>query len=696
MSPVLQIPIQPQINYDFVISFLPSISFNRIKIVTRFATVNSCFAQKGLRVINMNTMITCKSTSNIIEVYNFRTFVKSGRTNNDQVQIGLNAKTIILSGKSLPIEIYTYLDDIYQVKTQLSTTSIDTVVTITQAPPLQVSNVFQLSASSLDTYVTLSGDMVPLNGYAANANAVIRFVFPQLFQIGRSVLEGPVCDIVSYYQYELLLNIFSQTNVGTVVCNLNPTSPSILEYQLKSLSTTFPLLIIDPLKPYLAVKNSISITNIKTPKLAGNYDIDMYIHLANSEIMLEYYRLSVTIVPSAFTFTPTISNKNFGDNSLFSLQFTSPIDLNASNQSIDNYYEVFSIIVIKFQQVTGVQPAWSMDLGYPYSTSYQNIDCWTGLLLKSFSSGLKCSLILGRDPSLYTLSTSDYTSVIVQNYKTVSMGDTIAFSFFVEYPKIAVVPSVVVEIYEMNKGEKLLLMSATKTMPTPVAQPGVIPALTGLTFLSENMLADDFANVEFKFSTAVAYLPATLISLNINLPVAWIFSNSLGNQSEMIVDGVQYFYPNVVFNRYHDQLTVYLTQGLAIGSHTIRINQLRVPSGSSSANLVTLSLYTLQTVISRSQVDLGPISCIVITNVSMATDIKKSFAIGATYSFNWSNGKVYKNPVLDFVLPSSTYTFNSATVYSHVVSINGVELDSEKYTIDFFLFSFRVTLIEVR
>lgn len=677
MKTVLQIPIQSLVAYDFIIAFRPSIPFNRIKIVTRFGIVNSCYVQKGLKVKDINSIITCKPTSNIIEIYNFQTFEKSGRTFTDEVRIGLNAKTITLSGKTLPIEVYTFVDDYYLVKAQTSTTSADTVITITVAPPIQTSTLLQLSSYQVDTFVTITGDVVPLSGCAAGTNLLLRFVFPSLFQIGKSVVDGPVCEFTSYYQYEISMAILDKTDNGIVNCNLNTASPYMLEFELQSLNMVFPLLIVDPLKPYLAVQNSLSVTNIKTPKLAGVYDIDVYLHYRNSDTLLEYYRLTVNILPAGFAFTPTMRSINFGDTSLLKISFATPIELSKSNRNAENYYEKFSKIVVKFPQINTGQPLWPMDLGYSHQSSYDAINCWSGLSLTVYSPSLECLLVLGRDPALYTLSSTDYISVIVKNYKTVASGESIEFSFFVKYPSLALATTVIVEIYETNLGNELLLMSATASTPLPVALPSPVTDLAGFSALSSKMLADEFTDLTIEFSTPTNYVIADNVMINVELPVGWVFSTSLSTQSQVIFDDVQLFYPNVVFNIFKEMFTVSLNMDIASGTHHLKAKNLRIPPGSSAINNVRASFFVNKVIVFQKQADLGPIACLSIPDIVLTTDIKRNWAIGATYIFSWKTSKPYTNPVLEFTFPSASYSFAVGTEYYAEVFINDAIVTSD-------------------
>ncbi len=683
MKSVLQILIQSLNAYDFVIAFTPSIPFNKIKIVTRFGIVNSCYVQSGLRVKSLTSAITCKSISNMIEISNFQTFEKTGRTLTDQVRVGLNAKTIVLSGKTQPIEIYTFLDDNYLVKAQASTTSADTVVTITVAPPIQINTLLQLSSYQVDTFVTITGDVVPLNGYAAGTNLLLRFVFPSLFQIGKSVVEGPVCDFTSYYQYEIGMTILDKTDQDTVGCDLNTSSPYMLEFELESLTMPFPLLAVDSLKPYLTVKNSLSITNIKTPKLAGSYDIDLYLHYKNSEILLEYYRLVVNIVPASFSYTPTINSINFGDRTLFKVMFTSPIELNPSNQNIENYFGKFSKIFVKFPQVKSAQPLWQKDLGYTQQDSYDQIDCWNGLALDTYSPGLECLLVLGRDPALYTLSSTDYASIVVKNYKKVASGNSVEFSFFVKYPSLALATTVIVEIYESNVGKELLLLSATASTPLPVAPPSPVPSLSGLLASSSKLLADEYTDITITFSTATNYVISDAAMINVELPIGWKYSTALSTQSQVTIDGFQLFYPNVVFDSFQDLITVALNIDLPAGEQEFKVTSILIPPGSSAANNIRASLYLNKIIAFRGQKNLGPITCFSIPNILLTTDIRRNWAPGATYSFSWVSSKPYTNPTIELTVPSPAYTFSVGTDYTAEALINGVVFDGDLLTATF-------------
>ena len=108
-----------------------------IKIVTRFLMVSACFIQNGLKVVDMVSPIACKTYSNIIEISNFQQYAATGKTNTDRVDIKINARTIIISGTMLPLEIYTFADSAGLIKADQATNSVGTI--ITSAPHLHSS-----------------------------------------------------------------------------------------------------------------------------------------------------------------------------------------------------------------------------------------------------------------------------------------------------------------------------------------------------------------------------------------------------------------------------------------------------------------------------------------------------------------------------------------------------------------------------
>ena len=188
--------------------------------------------------------------------------------------------------------------------------------------------------------------------------------------------ESPVCTYQSYYEYETGSLISNMNYQGNVECGISSSSQYVLEVKLMYLSSQYPLLMKNPLKNYLQLFNSLTITNILTPKISGNYNIDMFVLVNSTTVLKEFYRLSVIISPISFSFTASFSTINQGRNSLLNLGFKVPLDLESSNQNLANYFGTFSKFYIKFPQLVSNTPAWKYNLGYSQLSSFDHVDCW--------------------------------------------------------------------------------------------------------------------------------------------------------------------------------------------------------------------------------------------------------------------------------------------------------------------------------
>jgi hypothetical protein len=671
-------------DYDFQLSFYPTNPFNKIRIVTRFLKITQCVIQNGLKVLDINTAFVCNFYSNIAEISNFQTYYISGRSSVDLVVIKLRATTINLFGTLPPIEVYTCNDMNCFFKVDESTNSPDTIISAGNSPAKQTATNLQLSSLDPNTLVTLSGFITPLQNYTETDSVTLRFVFPQQFQLGNSMTEGPACTYKSYYQYENGPQVLSSISEGSLDCGISSTSQFVIEAKLKYLIKKYPLLMKNPTKAYLDLYNSLSITNILTPRISAIYNIDMFVVLDTSSgpVLKESYRLTVTINPVSFSFTPTVTSVNSNSIALLTIDFTTPFALMDSNQAADNYFSKFSQIRVRFPQIIGVNPVWSWNLGYQTNNGLADIDCWAFRYLKAYSSSIKCTLVAGKDPSSI-VTNNDFVTLIIQNYKKLQPGDIVSFCLFVKYPSSTVQPSISLDLYELNQGDKQIIATAKVILTLPVALPPIVPTFNFFSVVSSSMQAMTSTNVTIKFTTTSSFLMSDKVNLQIYLPSGWNFITTIGQSTKVFLNGQQVFSPVMIFTKQKYMLFINVATDFTIGAQEVIIQNILIQYGAAVTNTFLVELFANNLKKFSQSQSAGTVPCTNSAGLAVWSNLSRPSMAGSAYFFSWNSSSLYNNSRIEIKLPSDLYSLTD--------SENHFDFRVDKQLVDSSLVSFTAT-----
>ena len=654
-----------------------------MKIVTRFLIVNTCFIQNGLLPPDINSQISCSLTSNVMTITSFQPFVKSQQAAANLVKIKFNAQTIAITGRSLPVEIYTYTDSTFLTKVDQSTTEANTVVQIDSLPPVQPATVLTVSNQNAGQLMIIQGTVVPLQNYTNPVSVVLKFVFPSAFTIGASDTVGPVCNYETFYQYETGLVVNSVDKQGLVNCQKSSYSSHVLQFPLTISNKSVPLLKKSPLKLYLNLFNSVSITNIRNPIVGGSYSINMFVLASSSLLPLEYYSLTFTVTPVTFAFTISSSNINKNGLAFINLVFSAPFDMIASNRTLSNFYGNFTQIKISFPQKIGSAAAWNFNLQYNTLSSGQLIDCWPQGSLDPYWSNVGCQLLFGRDPAIYTLSTADYVNIIVRDYKAISIGNSVSISFFATFPNMVAAPTITVGLHQIIQGFDTTIISATNPFPAPVTILSPQNSFTSYLATSTYLYSESYTGITITFSIPTNYLLSDTPSLIITLPAGWKFSKDSSSLSTCTFDSQVISSPQVEFNRYVDKLVIFAQTGLSAGVHTIDFTNIFIQYGASLTNVIKTELLIQKKVIYTGVVDLGPIACYPISTYSFSASPNLGGLQGATYELDWVTNRFYNNSNIVFSLPTSYYTFLATIDYGFTLLVNSNEISENLFSTTF-------------
>ena len=667
-NPLTPIPLVNSNTYDFILKFLPTNSFESIRIVTRFKTVNYCNVQNGLK-INGNNKIDCKGYSNILEITGFSKYIKTNRLNMDLIIIKLNGEVSENFGKMLPMEIYTYYDNNFRQKVDQSIKNPETSLIIGNSPPLQTGSLLFTNSTLVDDYLKIEGNLIPLKNYTDVEEKEILIIFPEEYKLGKSESENPICFYENYYEYEDGPDVKVIDINRFVECKKKEGFQNILIVNLNNL----PLLMKNPVKAYLNLENKISIIDIKNPVLSGNYDIEFFV-LQNEEY-LEKYLLSTIINPISAIYNFSLSNYNKNENSFLELQLDMPYTIDNSNQNAENYYEKFSKIILKFpQKISGVD-VWEKKIGYTNLGDYENIQCWVLKGIIEFQGGLKCQLRIGKD---IPKADGDYVKIIITNYKKIKKEQRIKLGFFIKNPNYNSPHIIKLEIYDIYQGEEKILLSTNinlQAFSNLITNPTFSYLNSNVDILKQGELTT--IKNEFEITTDIDYIDNP--HFIIKLPLGWKFMNDYTIKTRVFFDKDEIFTPGIFQSLFFEILYLKIPKDLKTGiKYEINFININIQNGESSLNEIIFSLFKNDFLEEKKNVDFGIINCSQITDLVFYSNLNKTNFKGTTYFFHWSNTQIYTNPIIFIKFPMSYYTILNTFDYEPSIIVNENLIDDKK------------------
>lgn len=116
VKPVLQLPVEPLSNYEFLITFTPTNAFNSFRIVTRFREIFWCYLKNAVFPDNPEMAVKCQINSNVLSISNMLEYKRKYKSNADRVEVKVRATAPLAAGTQIPFEVYTYFDNQFSVK----------------------------------------------------------------------------------------------------------------------------------------------------------------------------------------------------------------------------------------------------------------------------------------------------------------------------------------------------------------------------------------------------------------------------------------------------------------------------------------------------------------------------------------------------------------------------------------------------
>jgi hypothetical protein len=466
---------------------------------------------------------------------------------------------------------------------------------------------------------------------------------------------------------QYVINTFTVS--GTVSCDPDPNSPSVLSIPLK-INGIWVGLTIDNPDPSLLVSNVLTISNLKNPSVFNTYTVSLVVYTSASTSALETFSQNIPISAPSFILTKTIYSTYSLDYSLVEFKFNAPVAMAKGNRQLTNFYDQFTKIVFKFPQMsTATLAAFPYDLGYVSTTaSRKYIPCWAGGDLATFAGGLQCQMIYGK--STGTLTTSDYITVVVTNYKSLKANDIVSVSLMLKYSDIATPTATAIgSVVNIVSNEEFTI--GQSTIPLGTTYNGAPVAFGTLTVTATPL------EVQAQMTATLTFtLPAGLAINNpavmVKIPPAWEFSTSIFAPTTVFLNGVQLFTGKFYFNSYNKVLYVTPKDDFAAGTFILNLVNIKGPPGQVAVNTFTVTYLSANNKVTESTTAPLAIACFPLAALAVSTDVPKYSAKGATYFFAWTAAKNYQKPKIVINLPVGPVEYLFTGVEQCDLYINGV------------------------
>ena len=464
-----------------------------------------------------------------------------------------------------------------------------------------------------------------------------------------------------------VINTFTVS--GTVTCDPDPNSPSVLSIPLKINGNWVGLMMDNP-DPSLAVSNVLTISNLKNPSVFNTYTVSLVVYTGSSTTALETYSKNIPISPPTFTLTSTVYSTYALDSSLMEFKFNAPVAMAKGNRALTNFYDQFTKIIIKFPLMsTATLVQFPYDLGYTSITATQKyIPCWPGGDLATFSGGLQCQMYYGKNSG--TITTADMITIVITNYKSLKVNDIVSVSMMLKYSDIATTTATATgSVVNIVSNEEFTIGQSTPALGTTFnGAPAAFGTLTA-TATPLEVQAQMTATLQF---TLPALLAINNPAIMVKVPPTWEFSTSIFAPTTVFLNGVQLFTGKFYFNSFNKVLYVTPKDNYPAGTYTLTLVNIKGPPGEVLSNTFTVTYLSSSNKVNEGTTAPLAITCYPISALTASTDVPKFSAKGTTYFFSWTNNKDYQKPVITISMPTGVAEYLFSTVQECDLYIGGV------------------------
>lgn len=365
-----------------------------------------------------------------------------------------------------------------------------------------------------------------------------------------------------------------------VPCGPDPNSAAVLRAPLQ-IGDRWLTLRKRPISGGLANENILTITNLKNPSVFGTYEVDILTSKATAEdSTLEKVRESLVIAPPSITVNADTYSKASGGNSLIEIRFVAPLVLDKANRGVNNYYDTFTKIKLKFMQKTGADDSWDPKLGYNIP-ELSFLPCWATGDLKTYRGGLKCQLKFGNLVAPYT--TADFATLTISNYKKMEVGGRFSVDLLANYPTVAAnPPEILVEIIKIVANEEFTVSSTKVGLVTRDTAVG--GALAGYTVTLSDKEVQKNCDLTIKFNTGTNYDQSNGASILVGLPDLWELSQNRYLPPSLFLDGTQIFSNKFYYDLFKREIFIATKDAFSSGAHTLLIKNIMGPVGATTTN----------------------------------------------------------------------------------------------------------------
>lgn len=145
------------------LEFRPSNPFNIVRIATSFPSIQSCNVIYGLARKDLKTLITCSTISNVMTITGFATYQPDDNYI-ELVRVSFQAVLPAVPQTLDPVEIYTYLDQVFLLEVDEDVSTANTRLSIIQGP----GTLFHVIRSLLTLYCFLGAKLSQSSLTASN------------------------------------------------------------------------------------------------------------------------------------------------------------------------------------------------------------------------------------------------------------------------------------------------------------------------------------------------------------------------------------------------------------------------------------------------------------------------------------------------------------------------------------------------